>query len=477
VTPGQRTTALAGVMSGLASALWLLHGCGSGNGGGFDGGTDGTTDDVGVDGATSDGLPQFSDGGDGCINLACDLADCGADASTTVTGAVYDPAGKLPLYDVIVYVPNAALQPFPDGTTCDTCGALVSGDPLTTALTGPDGRFTLTNVPVGTDVPLVMQVGKWRRQIKIPTVSACVDNPVGAKDGGIEVVTRLPRNQSEGEMPRIAIATGHCDVLECLVRKIGIDDAEFTAQGGTGRVHVYTGFMGGTVTGGTQAEALWDDPTTLAKYDVVMNSCECDPIPQTKPASAIQAMHDYTTKGGRIFASHYHYYWFAPPAGPADFNATAQWNVDQLPPPDPLAALVDQSFPKGKAFAEWLVNVGGSTTQGQITLHQIAHDVDGVNAPTQRWIYTDPDDAGNDGAVQYLTFNTPTDAPDAAAQCGRVVFSDLHVASNDNRGLPFPTGCITTDLSAQEQALEFMFFDLASCIIPDSQQPKPPPPK
>ncbi|MBK7402707.1 MAG: hypothetical protein IPJ34_42385 [Myxococcales bacterium] len=40
------------------------------------------------------------------------------------------------------------------------------------------GKFTLKNVPAGSDILLlVIQLGKWRRQVKIPSVKACVDNP------------------------------------------------------------------------------------------------------------------------------------------------------------------------------------------------------------------------------------------------------------------------------------------------------------
>src|SRR4051812_41438785 len=61
-----------------------------------------------------------------CEGLKCQLAACAAGTSTDVSGVVYDPAGKVPLYNVIVYVPNAPLEPFTSGVTCDKCGVIAS---------------------------------------------------------------------------------------------------------------------------------------------------------------------------------------------------------------------------------------------------------------------------------------------------------------------------------------------------------------
>src|ERR1035437_4655421 len=181
---------------------------------GTDGGDEGGTDAAGNPWGTIDG-----GGADvhQCKNLECQQVNCGNGSTTSVSGTVYAPNGTLPLYNVIVYVPTAPVDPITDGVTCDKCGVVSSGNPLTVTLTDAKGHFSLTNVPVGGSIPLVMQVGKWRRQITIPTVSQCVDNPIGQKSGGVESLLRLPKYRKEGDMPNIAVTTGYRDRLACVL--------------------------------------------------------------------------------------------------------------------------------------------------------------------------------------------------------------------------------------------------------------------
>lgn len=407
-----------------------------------------------------------------CVGLGCKQVNCGSGSTTSISGTVWDPAGKNPVYNVVVYVPNGPLAEIKHGPVCDSCGgAPISGSPLVTTLTDATGHFTLENVPVDADVPVVMQVGKWRRQITLKTPpKECVDNPIDDAN-----LTRLPRNKSEGDMPLIALTSG-CDPIHTLVEKIGVDKAEMTNGSGNGMVHVYAGQGTNStgVTSITSAYAFWGNLTEMMKYDIIINECECTPYARDTMGPAYTNMREYLDAGGRVFNSHYHLNFFgnsAENSNKADpsLNASAAWGLWSKASGGGSPFLIDTTFPKGKAMDEWLTNLpktskwGPSiktTPKGQIATSNVGDIGATVPGVSQRWIYP----TGGTGSV-YISINTPTAKP-AADRCGRAVATDIHVGN----------GSLTT-MSEQEAALEFMFFDLASCVIPDAEQPKVPGPK
>ncbi|HEX7479232.1 MAG TPA: carboxypeptidase regulatory-like domain-containing protein, partial [Polyangiales bacterium] len=186
-------------------------GAGSGGSSGFGGGS------------TIVGTPAGTGaGGSGrvCAGLQCAVHSCSS-GTTSISGKVYDPAGKNPLYNIVVYVPNEPVAPLKAGASCDACADLYSGKPVAVALTDGTGAFTIKNAPDGANIPLVVQVGKWRMQTKVANVVRCQDNPQPDKS------LRLPKNHTEGDIPNIAISTGGADTLECLLARIGVDKAEY----------------------------------------------------------------------------------------------------------------------------------------------------------------------------------------------------------------------------------------------------------
>ena len=424
------------------------------------------------------------EGGSRCENLCLKQKACPGGGTTSLSGTVFDPAGKVPLYNVIVYVPNAPVAKITHGASCDRCGD-VSGSPLVSAITDAAGHFLLTNVPVGSNIPLIVQVGKWRRQLTIANVPECTDTQLPASQ------TRLPKNQSEGDIPKIALTTGGADALECFLRKVGLEDSEFSGGGGAGSVHLYRGSPqatsgmratsafdaahGGSTLG--SAQTLWSDAKNLQAYDMLLLSCEGHTYSSTKPQSALDALYTYTTLGGRVFASHWHRYWFSPTAdltstpllATSPFPNLGVW-LDVDPFPESIQATVNTSFPKGQAMQTWLGNVG-ALQSGKLPINGARDNLESVNSVNaQSWITY-----GSPTAVEYMSFNVPLGVAEDK-QCGRVVYSDLHVSAGvgDQPGAAWPAGCVTTELSAQEKALEFMLFDLSACVQSDSRPPSSP---
>jgi hypothetical protein len=179
---------------------------------------------------TADGMCESQSD---CTDLSCKVVNCEAMnlPPTTITGTVYAPNGTLELYGINVYVPDTDPGPIPSGLQCDQCTATLAGNPVgEPQITGSNGQFTLTDMPSGKDIPLVISSGKWRRIINIPMVNQCGSNSVDAAD------TTLPKSMTDltpntattngVSMPQIAISTGEADALECLILKLGIAPSE-----------------------------------------------------------------------------------------------------------------------------------------------------------------------------------------------------------------------------------------------------------
>jgi hypothetical protein len=438
-----------------------------------DGITDGEEVMRGMDPRKSDAVPPKIPGCTGpcVVNYKCPMSQ----GPTTLTGTVTIPSGALPLYNAKVYIPTGeSIEPAPaSGATCDRCDTTPQGFSTTTDI---NGNFTLPNVPHGENIPLIIRVGKWRRVVTIPSVTECSTAALPAEN------TRLPRNQSEGNIPRIALSTGGTDALECLLRrnKLGLDDAEFTNETGTGRVNLYGGATGAntytaalgggtfTTAQATPAVSWWDTQANWNKYDIVMLSCEGgNQHMEVKSAAAVQNLENYINVGGRVFATHWHNGWIANAATGRPIRNVATFASQ--PDPGNVTAKINTGFTKGDALASWLIqpNVWGNGNpppRGDLPIN-LAQWAIASTSPTltQTWVTYN-------NVAQYFSFNAPVGAS-SDDQCGQMVFTDIHVSSAGSgdtsaRGTPFPMGCTATGLSAQEKALIFMLFDLTNCLQP-----------
>jgi hypothetical protein len=484
-------------------------GGGTGGGGGGETGTNGgKLGFIGSAGAAGGGI---EDAGSDAIAPG-DLPDpnCPAGVHTTVSGLVYDPSFQDPLYNITVFAPKVATLPvLPKGAACLSCDALYPAF-FGSAVTDATGHFMVSNVPPGTNVPLVVQTGKWRKEFMIPTVKKCVDNPQPDK------TLRLPKNgTTDGNLPDIAISTGKSDSLECLLARIGVDETEWIpGPGATGHIHIFFGNGANTATPAPASyQGLWDQTMDLMPYDVTLLSCEgAETQDGNAPLTAAdqQNLLNYANAGGRVFASHFHYAWFN--TGPWTAFNLATWYRNQNGLDDTMSfpedvyttLLAGGEFPEGVALKQWLGVVNALDMNGFLQVYYTRHNSDVLpplgppGTPSQPWVIMDPsvtnmvpDGVPVANSAQYFSVDTPVAM---AQKCGRVVYSDLHVSGGGGaveNGLPYfmpdypeltgsmtggvvPGECSMHPLTPQEKALEFMIFDLSSCLIPIGQVAKPP---
>ncbi len=432
-------------------------------------------------------------GGDCALCVACD---------TRVTGKVYDPSGapptsganNLPLAGVSVFQPSGALTTFPAGVTCDTCTSLES-PAITKAITDSSGSFTLTGVAPGPNTRLVVQSGRWRRQITM-NVPACQTTTPAAG------TFRMPRSRSEGDIPKIALVLGDQETLECMFRKMGVAIGDIGARTGVSdakRIQLWQTNGMTTSPAAPSVTGLVNNPAVLNEYNAILWDCDGGSVisgsySDNSTATQRANLQAYTNLGGRMFMDHF-------PGdliryGPAPNNSVATWtSAAQSGIPNyltgPKRGKVLQTAPVNQLLHEWLANTAGAMTDygpsfirtDQPRYHAVTPDP----TKTTEWIrgHTTDNWAGNpNGNLSYsFSFETPLDAPHCgvAGGHGRVIYNGMHVSGTRHTGGGFPGGkafpanCnLSLGLTPEEKALEYQLFQLTACQL--GGEPPPPPP-
>jgi hypothetical protein len=342
-------------------------------------------------------VPVTKDGG-GSLCIACSNLDCEqTNPKTTLQGTVFDPAGRVPVPNVWVYIPNRDVAQLSNtlSASCDTCTAMISGAPIAIVRSDATGHFELKNVPVDVKFPLVVQTGRWRRQFVIDEVSSGVTRWVesctadrsvtGNASGNCRVTAqepvaveegnrlRLPRTQrrclgqvcgGEGDIPKMALIMGDADPVQCLLRRIGVAESEMTSSSGNGQIHLFNhnGMQIDAGQNGFGPGGLLENREQLNRYAALLTPCDykhdtvfgsetdsyrrslqrsgpsynSPPDPTSTPIerSNVKA---YVDAGGRLFATH----WLSMDfihlnySAPPAFVASAENPAPMLVPFDP----------------------------------------------------------------------------------------------------------------------------------------------
>jgi len=403
----------------------------------------------------TEGLCRAGNGQSSCADVLSDAmttSTCEAGHATQLSGHVFAPNGTLPLPGVTVYVARTDPGPITSGLSCDRCDRQLPGTPIVSTTTDANGAFILDNVPAG-DARLVIQSGKWRRQVMVPDIGECEQRSLDP------ATTRLPKNHQEGDLPNIALATG-IDAMECAVLALGIDLAEFTTDAGAGKVHLYAGTSGSTtIQGGatlTSLATLTASSPKLATYDLAIFACEGAAV--TRPVASAQNLVDYTTAGGRLFLGHLDNNWFA--AAPTPWPSIGTFSDTVVVTATTVNVSVDSTSAQAVTLSSWLTNVGASTTPGEfpVTAPRASCSlVDGNVAETL--LLLDP--ALNPGSPRDIeAFEMPT--PIGGSSCGRVIYSDVHFV-DATTALAFPLECPTTAPTPAQLASAYLLFELGAC--------------
>ena len=370
-----------------------------------------------------------------------------------------------------------------------------------------DGSFKLNDAPVGTTVPLVLQVGKWRQAVTVTRQAPCADNAAAARRrsscrarvaaGDTERQhaghRRLDRQRRHARVPDAA----HRPADERVRRRRRA--ARITSTSSRAARPAVAAAAAASV--GRRSPA-WPAPRRATRtsgtrrphmmpYDIVLLSCEggetynANPAasrPTSTPADARSARTS-TTPGSPVPSSSGAAATRRPPTGaptsrPGPRAAAARAPGQRQDRPDP------QRLDACRSPRAWRSTSGSGLNKARSAsaaaprrdeLPIVQPRFNAVVGPGQQALAAVDQRRHAGPNTMYFSFDTPVNAPvhrrRAPATAVAPSSATCTSAARVDRQPAAAGRMQREDLSPQEKALEFMLFDLSSCVIPDSLPP------
>jgi hypothetical protein len=433
-----------------AATLLLLLGC-----------TAAHEPDIAVDAPPDLRHRSPSDGGSGpsCHGRACQLPVCAPGTTTEIVGTLYAGNGTDPVPGAAVFVPVYDLPELPPTLGCNLCNDVPFS--VASTFTDFDGSFHLSGVPSGT-IPVVARLGRFQRVVSMDVIP-CARNVIPADPDTSNKGIRLPRKNgelaSQDALPRIAVASGDYDQIECVLKRIGVDQLD-----------MYDDRFVNNPPAIGQFAALLADPKKLALYDIVIVNCTDNQFLSSLLQPTVQdTLESYVRSGGRLYVTDWAYDVieqvpaFAPylcfepqsPAGAPMCGGGPQTHsiADSTDPYSGKSKILDADM------AKWL--------------HQFSGVIDGSDQVAVDYSFVVVSSASQDPATLTKTwvqgptpFGTrPQTVTFDYHGCGRVHFSTYNTepAGVVDDSARWPNNCKTT-VSPQERLLEYLFFNIAACL-------------
>jgi hypothetical protein len=216
---------------------------------------------------------------------------------------------------------------------------------------------------------------------------------------------------------------------------------------------------------------LVNDLNRMKQYNIIFINCTANTFETELSKQLVRKnIGDYIQAGGRLYVTDWSYDWVeqVEPFSPfIDFEPGPSSNTPEAANKAALGAdgLKVSATVKDQLMKDWLANFPGAINAGHSSIDHFLINwvmIHKLGANTKLWV--EGPVQSQDGTIKgtkplTVTFNFKN--------CGKILYSSYHTEGRDDEVLPtaFPQYCGGA-FSPQDRILEFLIFDIASCIKP-----------